>query len=75
MEKYSVNHCLELFEKCIETSFEGDMFACDLHIELCPDYIRLSKIFDDPMYIGFLNVTKSVRRRFCKACEQFLKEV
>lgn len=69
--KYTAIDCLNVFSECIETA-AGDDFACDLHLKICPDYIRLSEIFDDPMYIGFLNITKSKRRQFVKACRAFL---
>ena len=73
-KKYTTDDCLQAFCDCIETGAEGDSFACNLHLEICPDYERLTQIFDDPMYIGFQNVTKSKRRRFVKACEKYLKE-
>ena len=74
--KYDAMDCIMAFGDCVEAGEkcgESDDFACDLHLEFCPDYERLTEIFDDPMYIGFLNLTKAQRRRFVQLCDQYIR--
>lgn len=76
--KYTAVDCSIMFCKMIERSVAADFFACDLQLELtggAAEYDRLSDATGDPIYYAFFNTTKSHRRQYIKACEQFLQEV